>query len=143
VTDPDQRCCRPTHDIQDECRGWDVNELVFSAALWGTYQVRRQAGDAAPSATALCRAALRCSPLRTVVHAPRKPRTVAPARPSSTIHPFEPATPCPQPLMRADFTLFDEYEHMHGDKPPFAFPLTTFWGSRDRRIKQHLVQVRL
>lgn len=92
----------------------------------------------------ICRCTLpRCAARRTVVHAPRKPRTVAPARPSSTIHPFEPATPFPQPLMRADFTLFDEYEHMHGDKPPFAFPLTTFWGSRDRRIKQHLVKVRL
>ncbi|PRW20885.1 Monothiol glutaredoxin- chloroplastic [Chlorella sorokiniana] len=68
--------------FKEECRGWDVNELVFSAALWGTYQ----------------------------------------------------------PLMRADFTLFDEYEHTHGGQPPFAFPLITFWGSRDRRIKQHLVQ---
>lgn len=47
----------------------------------------------------------------------------------------------PQPLMRADFTLFDEYQHTHGDAPPFAFPLTAFWGNRDRRIKQHLVQV--
>jgi hypothetical protein len=37
---------------QEECRGWDVNEAVFSAALWPVYQ----------------------------------------------------------PLMRADFTLFDEYE---------------------------------
>lgn len=45
--------------------------------------------------------------------------------------------------MRADFTLFDEYEHSHDDKPPFAFPLTTFWGTRDRRIKQHLVQASL
>lgn len=27
---------------QDECQGWDVNELVFSPALWGTYQVRRE-----------------------------------------------------------------------------------------------------
>lgn len=27
--------------MQEECRGWDVNELVFSAALWGTYQVGR------------------------------------------------------------------------------------------------------
>ena len=47
----------------------------------------------------------------------------------------------PQLLMRADFTLFDEYQHTHGDAPPFAFPLTAFWGNRDRRIKQHLVQV--
>jgi hypothetical protein len=26
-------------EFKDECRGWDVNELVFSAAMWGTYQV--------------------------------------------------------------------------------------------------------
>ncbi|KAL4451499.1 hypothetical protein ABPG75_007161 [Micractinium tetrahymenae] len=68
--------------FMEECRGWDVNELVFSAALWGTYQ----------------------------------------------------------PLMRADFTLFDEYEHTHEGAPPFGFPLTAFWGSRDRRIKQRMVQ---
>lgn len=24
--------------LQEECRGWDVNELVFSEAMWGTYQ---------------------------------------------------------------------------------------------------------
>lgn len=42
--------------------------------------------------------------------------------------------------MRADFTLFDDYEHGHGSGPPFAFPLTAFWGSRDRRIKQAMVQ---
>ena len=40
---------------QDECRGWDVNEIVFSPAMWPVY------------------------------HA----------------------------LMRADFTLFDEYKHEH------------------------------
>lgn len=44
--------------------------------------------------------------------------------------------------MRADFTLFDEYTHRHAGAPPFAFPLTAFWGTRDRRIKQHMVQVR-
>ena len=41
--------------LQEECRGWDVNELVFSPSLWGTYQ----------------------------------------------------------PLMRADFTLFDSYVFQH------------------------------
>ena len=24
--------------MQEECRGWDVNEAVFSPALWGSYQ---------------------------------------------------------------------------------------------------------
>ena len=56
-----------------------------------------------------------------------------------------------QPLMRADFTLFDEYEYQHqqhqhpldGAPAPaaFDFPITAFWGSRDRRIKPHMVQV--
>lgn len=31
--------CLAARWVQDECRGWDVNELVFSPALWGTYQV--------------------------------------------------------------------------------------------------------
>lgn len=44
--------------MQEECREWDVNEVVFSAALWPTY------------------------------HA----------------------------LMRADFTLFDEYDFTHAGK---------------------------
>jgi len=43
--------------------------------------------------------------------------------------------------MRSDFTLFDEYEHRHASAPPFAFPVTAFWGSTDRRIKEHMVQV--
>jgi surfactin synthase thioesterase subunit len=47
---------------QEECRGWDVNEVVFSPGLWPTY------------------------------HA----------------------------LMRADFTLFDEYEFKHEGR--HAFP---------------------
>lgn len=68
--------------FKEECRGWDVNELVFSPAMWGTYH----------------------------------------------------------PLMRADFTLFDEYCHTHKGEPPFDFPLTCFWGSRDRRITKDMVQ---
>ncbi len=48
----------PGHDCcawQEECRGWDLNEIVFSPSLWPTYHN----------------------------------------------------------LMRADFTLFDEYEYTH------------------------------
>ncbi|PSC76020.1 alpha beta-hydrolase [Micractinium conductrix] len=69
-------------EFKDECRSWDVNEIVFSAALWGTYH----------------------------------------------------------DLMRADFTLFDEFEHTHGGAPPFAFPVTAFYGNRDRRIKRSMVE---
>ena len=43
------------HSAQDECRGWDVNEVVFGPAMWPTYHS----------------------------------------------------------LMRADFTLFDEYQYQH------------------------------
>lgn len=46
---------------QEECRGWDVNEVVFTPALWPTYQS----------------------------------------------------------LMRADFTLFDEYEFAGAGEPLF------------------------
>lgn len=52
-----------------------------------------------------------------------------------------PPAPAPQPLMRADFTLFDEYLHSHAAAPPFTFPVTAFWGRRDRRITERMVQV--
>lgn len=42
--------------------------------------------------------------------------------------------------MRADFTLFDEYQHRHTAAAPFDIPVTAFWGNRDRRIKQEMVQ---
>jgi len=107
---------------QDECRGWDVNEIVFSPAMWPVYHG----------------------------------------------------------LMRADFTLFDEYEHEHagaqhahslsssaqckighcicfnaaqvmlhpsayrrtsataGDQP-FDFPIVAYWGGSDRKITEAMV----
>ena len=46
------------HAAQDECRGWDVNEIVFGPAMWPTYHS----------------------------------------------------------LMRADFTLFDEYQYHHAGR---------------------------
>ena len=52
-----------------------------------------------------------------------------------------PPSPTRQDLMRADFTLFDEFEHTHGGAPPFAFPVTAFYGNRDRRIKRSMVEV--
>lgn len=69
----------------------------------------------------------------------RKPSQAAPTPPPT--HPPSLNALHPQPLMRADFTLFDEYEHVHEGAPPFPFPVTAFWGSCDRRIKQHMVQV--
>lgn len=55
-----------THVLQEECRGWDVNDLVFSAALWGTYQVRLRRGLVSGVATTqptclLCIAPAWCS----------------------------------------------------------------------------------
>jgi hypothetical protein len=51
-----------------------------------------------------------------------------------------------QPLLRQDFRLFDEYQMMGAGgssaaAPLLACPLTTFFGSRDRRVKEHMVQV--
>jgi surfactin synthase thioesterase subunit len=71
--------------LQEECRGWDINEVVFDpSGLWGMYQ----------------------------------------------------------PMLRADFRLFDEYEADAAlAQPAFRFPLTTFWGDRDRRVTEQLVQV--
>lgn len=44
--------------------------------------------------------------------------------------------PTYQPLLRADFTMFDEYTFTHTSSPPFEFPFMTFWGTRDRRVKE-------
>ena len=44
-----------------------------------------------------------------------------------------------QPLLRADFTLFDEYRHGHAGTAPFSLPITAFWGRRDRRITSDMV----
>jgi medium-chain acyl-[acyl-carrier-protein] hydrolase len=97
-----QRPWRPQRALDEaafveECRGWDISEVVFSPAMWPAYQ----------------------------------------------------------PLLRADFSLFDEYpEHSGGgangdgngnsdgensgesDSAPFAFPLVAFWGTRDRRVTE-------
>ena len=112
----DDRACAP-HG-QEECRGWDVNEVVFSDAMWPVYHG----------------------------------------------------------LMRADFKLFDEYEHTHegngpcilrvvvsmtaelpsrtssivavdltcsrgcsADTQPFEFPIVAYWGSKDRKITEAMV----
>eukprot|EP00884_Botryococcus_braunii_P006353 jgi/Botrbrau1/15719/Bobra.4_1s0089.2 len=68
--------------FKEECRGWDVNEVVFSEALWPVYHS----------------------------------------------------------LMRADFTLFDSYQYHHQGKPPFDIPITSFFGTRDRRISREMVE---
>jgi hypothetical protein len=133
-------------DFKEECRGWDVNELVFSAALWGTYQVGgrlggcgcgRRRGCGSPCwhchcTIAVCKSTARCC------------RRLPAAGSCLLAHSHLTAPACcfVQPLMRADFTLFDEYDHRHAGAAPFDFPLTAFWGSRDRRIKQAMVQVR-
>jgi hypothetical protein len=106
--------------LQDECRGWDISDVVFSAGMWGMYQ----------------------------------------------------------PMLRADFKLFDEYtpssssssSNHHGNSNAcsdrvskdsaaanssgsdgvmssspqhraFCFPMRLFWGKQDRRVTQAMVQV--
>jgi hypothetical protein len=105
--------------LQDECRGWDISDVVFSAGMWGMYQ----------------------------------------------------------PMLRADFKLFDEYapssssssdHHGNGNacsdgvskdsaaangsggngvmsssqqERAFSFPMRLFWGKQDRRVTQAMVQV--
>eukprot|EP00877_Chromochloris_zofingiensis_P010928 jgi/Chrzof1/6089/Cz17g09090.t1 len=46
-----------------------------------------------------------------------------------------------QPLLRADFKLFDEYEYAKVVSSSFTFPITAFWGSQDQRITQDMVKV--
>jgi hypothetical protein len=106
--------------LQDECRGWDISDVVFSAGMWGMYQ----------------------------------------------------------PMLRADFKLFDEYtpssssstsNHKRNgnvcsdgvskdsaaanssgsngvmsssqQERAFSFPMRLFWGKQDRRVTQAMVQV--
>jgi medium-chain acyl-[acyl-carrier-protein] hydrolase len=77
-------------EFKEECRGWDIAEIVFSNAMWPMYH----------------------------------------------------------PLLRADFTIFDEYEYTHKDKNThnedsvriITCPLYTFWGTSDRRVKEHHVK---
>lgn len=35
--------CTNRCNTQDECRGWDVNEVVFTPALWPIYQALMRA----------------------------------------------------------------------------------------------------
>uniref|UniRef100_A0A1D2ACU8 Thioesterase domain-containing protein n=1 Tax=Auxenochlorella protothecoides TaxID=3075 RepID=A0A1D2ACU8_AUXPR len=69
-------------DFKEECRGWSVSEILFTPALWPTYQ----------------------------------------------------------PIMRADFRLFDEYEFTRAGEAPFDFPIHAYWGTGDLRIKQWMVE---
>ncbi|KAL4515951.1 hypothetical protein Ndes2526B_g00665 [Nannochloris sp. 'desiccata'] len=72
--------------FKEECRGWDIAEIVFSNAMWPMYH----------------------------------------------------------PLLRADFTMFDEYEYKHEEENAseriINCPLYTYWGTSDRRVKQHHVK---
>ena len=68
--------------FKEECKGWDISDVVFSAAMWPTYH----------------------------------------------------------PLLRADFTIFDEYEFTHKESDPIKAPLVVYWGTKDRRVKEHHVR---
>mmetsp|Transcript_11428 Transcript_11428/g.70176 ORF Transcript_11428/g.70176 Transcript_11428/m.70176 type:complete len:356 (-) Transcript_11428:19-1086(-) len=45
-----------------------------------------------------------------------------------------------QPIMRADFSLFDQYDYQREGEPPFSFPMTTYFATRDRRITSSMVE---
>ncbi len=71
-------------EFKEECREWDISEVVFSPAMWPMYQ----------------------------------------------------------PLLRADFTMFDEYPESDARRaswPVFDFPIQAFWGTRDRRVSEEMV----
>ncbi|PNW78637.1 hypothetical protein CHLRE_09g388900v5 [Chlamydomonas reinhardtii] len=87
-----------TADFQEEVRGWDVNEVVFSPDMWQMYE----------------------------------------------------------PILRADFKLFDEYQMLPSGSSPVAvgrtggalhdvavfddLPITAFYGTRDRRVTPALME---
>ncbi|KAA6425939.1 MAG: Oleoyl-(acyl-carrier-) hydrolase [Trebouxia sp. A1-2] len=54
---------------------------------------------------------------------------------------FSPALwPVYHSIMRADFNLFDQYQFTHEGEAPFAFPLSTFYGSKDTRVTAEMVK---
>ena len=70
-------CLLEEPEFKEECRRWDVNEIVFGP-VWEIYE----------------------------------------------------------PMMRADFHLFDKYEYAHIDSENFNWPLTVFHGYADRMITE-------
>ena len=42
-------------------------------------------------------------------------------------------------LLRADFSLFDEYAFRRAGEPPFAFPMLAFHATADRKVSPALV----
>ena len=184
---------------QDECRGWDINELVFSSGMWPTYQPLLRADftifdeyqhstGALLSALGLRVESLRmasvCGGIRSVLdaHLPHRcvhthvcvnkvcahcvgdvcmlrlkrvwvrrsilnlmspwwaslcvHRAMSDHSLSAPLHPFvhHHLLIC-QSLLLA--TLAEE-----GGVRPFEFAMHTFWGTLDRRVKQHMVEVR-
>ncbi|DBA87618.1 TPA: hypothetical protein ACH3X1_004636 [Trebouxia sp. C0004] len=54
---------------------------------------------------------------------------------------FSPALwPVYHSIMRADFKMFDQYQFTHEGEAPFAFPLSTFYGSKDTRVTAEMVK---
>jgi len=45
------------------------------------------------------------------------------------------------PMLRADFTLFDQYEYQHGDESKFTWPLTVFSAKNDDMITSTMCQL--
>ena len=48
--------------------------------------------------------------------------------------------PMYEPLLRSDFTMFDEYEFDRENACTFDFPIFAFWGRDDARVKEHHVR---
>lgn len=68
--------------FKEECRGWSINEVVFTEGTWKVYG----------------------------------------------------------PMMRDDFSLFDEYIYVEPPKylgGKFPFPIQAYWAEADKRIKEH------
>lgn len=44
-----------------------------------------------------------------------------------------------EPLMRADFTIFDQYKFTRADDGPFDIPITAFWAKKDKKVTKDMV----
>lgn len=44
-----------------------------------------------------------------------------------------------EPLMRADFTIFDQYKYGRAGDAPFEFPITAFCATKDRKVTREMV----
>jgi surfactin synthase thioesterase subunit len=111
--------------LQDECRGWDISDVVFSAAMWGMYQPMLRADfklfdEYTPSSSSSSSSSSHHGKCNACSDNSREDAAAAAAATSTSM---------------AGATS------MSPQQRPFGFPMRLFWGDQDRRVTQGMVQV--